>query len=154
MKDVNVLGRGEHISIGYSREMERTSLRYQYQTPHLFGTRLASRIYYTQLSDGSDVALSLERPFYALDAPWAAGVETQNLTLTNVIREGDEIINEYGHRIRFQEVYGGLSLRRKDDSTALRWLAGITFLHDRFREEPETIVQKGNPRQPAQGGAV
>lgn len=139
IKDGNFLGRGEHISIGYSREMERTSLRYQYQTPHLFGTRLASRIYYTQLSDGSDVALSLERPFYALDAPWAAGVETQNLTLTNVIREGDEIINEYGHRIRFQEVYGGLSLRRKDDSTTLRWLAGITFLHDRFREEPETV---------------
>lgn len=138
IKDGNFLGRGEHISIGYSREMERTSLRYQYQTPHLFGTRLASRIYYTQLSDGSDVALSLERPFYALDAPWAAGVETQNLTLTNVIREGDEIINEYGHRIRFQEVYGGLSLRRGDQNTTLRWLTGVTFQQDRFQEQLET----------------
>ena len=139
IKDGNFLGRGEHISIGYSREMERTSLRYQYQTPHLFGTRLASRIYYTQLSDGSDLALKLERPFYALDAPWAAGVETQNLTLTNVIREGDDIINEYGHRIRFQEVYGGLSLRRSDDHTTLRWLTGITFQQDRFQEQLETV---------------
>lgn len=139
IKDGNFLGRGEHISIGYSNDMERTSLRYQYQTPHLFGTRLASRIYYTQLSDGSDVALKLERPFYALDAPWAAGVETQSLTHTNVIRESDDIINEYGHRIRFQEVYGGLSLRRRDDDTTLRWLAGITFQQDRFEEQLDTV---------------
>lgn len=139
LKDGNFLGRGEHISIGYSSEMERNSLRYQYQTPHLFGTRLESRIYYTQLSDGRDLALKLERPFYALDAPWAAGVETQNLTLTNVIREGDDIINEYGHRIRFQEVYGGLSLRRDDDDTTLRWLVGVTFQQDRFQEQLETV---------------
>jgi hypothetical protein len=139
IKDGNFLGRGEHISIGYSREVERTSLRYQYRTSHLFNTRVEALIYYTQLSDGRDVAVKLEHPFYALDTPWAAGVETQNLTLTNIIREGDQVISEYGHRIRFQEVYGGLSLRRGDDSTTLRWLAGLTFEQDRFQEHPETV---------------
>ncbi|MDQ2078461.1 hypothetical protein [Marinimicrobium sp. ABcell2] len=139
IKDSNFLGTGEHISIGYSRDVERTSVRYQYQTPHLFRTRVAARIYYTQLSDGRDLAMKVEHPFYALDTPWAAGVETQNLTLTNVIREGDEIISEYGHRIRFQEVYGGLSLLRGEDNTTLRWLAGLTFHQDRFQEQPETV---------------
>ncbi len=133
IKDGNFLGTGDAISIGYSRDIERTSAYYEYQTPHLFQTRLAARIYYAEKSDGEDRALKLEQPFYSLSTPWAAGVETQNLSEVNVIREGGEDINEYRHRISFQEVYGGLAAIANEEVT-LRLLAGLTQQEDSFFE--------------------
>lgn len=133
IKDGNFLGTGDAISIGYSRDIERTSVNYEYRTPHLFQTRLAARIYYAEKSDGEDRALKLEQPFYALNTPWAAGIETQNLSEVNVIREGGEDINEYRHRISFQEVYGGLAAISNEEVT-LRLLAGLTRQEDSFFE--------------------
>lgn len=138
IKDGNFLGTGDAISIGYSRDIERTSVSYEYRTPHLFQTRLAARVYYAQKSDGEDRALKLEQPFYSLNTPWAAGVETQHLSEINVIREGGEHINEYRHRIRFQEIYGGFAAISNDEIT-LRLLTGLTRQEDRFFENEYTF---------------
>lgn len=140
IKDGNFLGTGDAISIGYSRDVERTSVNYEYRTPHLFQTRLAARIYYAQKSDGEDRALKLEQPFYALNTPWAAGIETQQLSEVNSIREGGEDINEYRHRISFQEAYGGLAAIANEEVT-LRLLAGLTRQEDRFFENEYTFQE-------------
>lgn len=139
LKDGNFLGSGDAISIGYAQDLERSSISYEYETDHFMQTRLSTRLYYAQKSDGEDKAFRVERPFYALQVPWAAGVATEDVSELSIIREGGDDINEFRHRNRDSEAYFGLA-GRADSELTRRWLVGISREEDVFSATEETVL--------------
>lgn len=71
--EVNFLGLGKQIILGHQEDPQRTTDEIAYADPQLFGTRWTLQANYQKLSDGKGRLLRLERPYYALDAPWSAG---------------------------------------------------------------------------------
>ncbi len=72
--EVNFLGYGKEILVSHEKDYERTTDELAYTDPQLFGSRWTLRTNYKKLSDGKARLLALERPFYALEARWSAGV--------------------------------------------------------------------------------
>lgn len=143
LKDGNFLGTGDAVSINYAQELERNSLSYEYSTQHFMQSRWATRVYFAQKSDGEDKAFSLERPFYALNVPWAGGGLVEDISEVRTIRQGGEDINEFRHRNRDSELYFGLAARADEEFTR-RWLVGVTREEDAFT--PTDLTVQGVPQ--------
>ncbi len=150
LKDGNFLGTGDAITLRYSQDVERSSIGYEYKTDHFMQTRLATRLYYAQKSDGEDKAFSLERPFFSLQTPWAAGGVIEDVSEVRTIREGGEDINEFRHRTRDGEVYVGLAARA-DDQFTRRWRVGLTREQDEFSSSDETVLGVPEDREGSYG---
>jgi len=131
LKDGNFLGTGDSVSINYAQDLERNSLSYEYKTDHFMQSRWATRVFFAQKSDGEDKAFSLERPFYALEVPWATGGMIEDISEVRVIRHGGDDINEFRHRNRDSELYFGLASRADEEFTR-RWLTGVAREEDVF----------------------
>jgi hypothetical protein len=125
-EDSNFLGLGKQVSLARSNDVDRTSWRLAYLDPHFLGSWWTLSSAYSSMSDGTEQALSLSRPFYALDSRWSANVGASN---------EDSSISRYslGKRIeRFNmaekqlEFGGGISSGLHDGWT-LRYLGGFRY---------------------------
>jgi len=74
VEEVNLLGRGKTLLLGYEDTRERSIARITYRDLRLFGTRWRFTAGYAELSDGHRKFLTFGRPFYSLETPWAAGL--------------------------------------------------------------------------------
>ena len=141
-EDTNFLGLGKQISLARSNDVDRTAWRLAYTDPHLLGSWWNFTTAYSSMSDGSEQALALTRPFYALDARWSA-----NLGLS----DEDSAVSRYslGKRIeRFDmhekqfSVGGGVSTGLRDGWT-IRYLGGFRYDARTFtarENEPEVDI--------------
>ncbi|HEY0686777.1 MAG TPA: hypothetical protein VGD45_30835 [Steroidobacter sp.] len=125
-EDTNFLGLGKQISLARTGDVDRTAWQLAYVDPHLFGSWWTLSTAYSSMSDGSEQALALSRPFYALDSHWSANLGAS---------DEDSAISRYslGKRIeRFDmherqfDVGGGLSSGLHDGWT-VRYLAGFRY---------------------------
>jgi hypothetical protein len=73
--EVNFLGLGKTLMVGYEKNPERTIGEIEYQDPALFGSRWQLFAGYQKLSDGYYKKLKVEMPFYELKTPWSFGAE-------------------------------------------------------------------------------
>lgn len=73
LKEKNLLGLGSSLSIATKSTPDRREQSVNFSDDHLLGTRLRTDILLANNSDGRRRSYHLERPFYALDARWAAG---------------------------------------------------------------------------------
>ncbi len=74
-KEVNLLGFGKTLTLGYEKNPERNIGQIEYIDPSLFGSRWQLYLDYQKLSDGFLKELRIELPFYQLKTPWAMGVK-------------------------------------------------------------------------------
>ncbi|HEX7553564.1 MAG TPA: BamA/TamA family outer membrane protein, partial [Geothrix sp.] len=70
----NFLGMGKSVAWDYSKDHERSTWGLSYGDPQLLGTRWTLQTHAQYTSDGFVRSLQLERPFYALDTTWSAGM--------------------------------------------------------------------------------
>lgn len=124
--DTNFLGLGKQVGMERSSDVDRTAWRLTYVDPHLFGSWWTLSTAYSSMSDGTEKALGLSRPFYALDSRWSANVGASDV---------DSAISRYslGKRIeRFEmgerqfEFGGGISEGLHDGWTT-RYLGGFRY---------------------------
>jgi hypothetical protein len=125
-QDTNFLGLGKQVAMERSSDVDRTAWRLTYVDPHLFGSWWTLSTAYSSMSDGTEKALGLSRPFYALDSRWSANVGASDI---------DSAISRYslGKRIeRFEmgerlfEIGGGISSGLHDGWTT-RYLGGFRY---------------------------
>ncbi len=74
----NFLGTGKRVSYDWSKNHERSTWGFAYGDPQLFGTRWNLAAHTQYLSDGFVRSLQVERPFFALDTPWSAGLASSH----------------------------------------------------------------------------
>ena len=84
LSDVNVLGTGKAISFEYFDDRDRSGTFVNYEDPNLFGTRWTGELIAADNDDGERYGLSVVRPFYALDTPYALGFSADHF-----VREED-----------------------------------------------------------------
>lgn len=70
----NFLGMGKSVAWDFSKDHERSSWGLAYGDPQLFGSRWTLQAHTQYTTDGYVRSLQLQRPFYALDTSWSAGM--------------------------------------------------------------------------------
>lgn len=130
-EDTNFLGWGKQISVDRSSNVDRDSWRFAYKDPHLFGSwwRLAAA--HADMSDGSENAVSLARPFYSLDSHWSFSVAAADTTSTQSQYSLGEVVNQFGMQQQDFQVGGGISAGLNEGWTK-RYLAGVRHLSREF----------------------
>ena len=108
-EELNFLGMGTQLGIGYSSDVDRDSKEVFYRDRHLGSSwwDLAGR--YSDNSDGRLAQFSLEHPFYALDTRWASGVALVDDQRTDSRYDLGEITDQYQVHEKLSSIYWGWS---------------------------------------------
>jgi outer membrane protein assembly factor BamA len=135
-EDTNFLGFGKHLTFARSANVDRSAWEFGYVDPNLFGSWWRMSADYAALSDGDSKVLSLERPFYALDTRWSAGLSAMDQT-SDVSRYSLGHVTQRLQMLeRKFEIGGGFSEGLHDGWTS-RYLAGVRYDARDFQTLPD-----------------
>lgn len=126
IEEQNLLGLGARLAATYEQNVDRETRTLEYEDANLNADhwRLAAQV--ADNSDGNGQALTVERPFYALDSRWATGVSLRNETRVDSVYDLGQIVESFHTHEREATAYGGWSAGLHD-RWATRWTGGITF---------------------------
>ena len=131
----NLFGTG--TAIGYSgvSDADRTGTEAVISKNHLFGNWEKIEYKHAQYNDGKRDQFNLEKPFYALDTRWAAGIKADVNKRVDAEYNSGVIVGQYQHQSMAQELYGGLS-KGLVDGWARRYSAGVQYQKDDYALDP------------------
>ncbi len=129
LKEYNLLGTGTSISLGRSKNVDRSGTELQFSNSRVFGTWTAVDFSHTTNSDGKRNAASVIRPFYALDSRWAAGVSASTDDRVDALYKAGIIDSQYRHRQGQGEVFAGWSSGLVD-GWVQRYSIGLSYQSD------------------------
>lgn len=136
IEELNVLGTGTSISASHRSGVDRGSNAIEYKDAHVAGSWVALDANYSSNTDGSARALSVERPFYSLNTPWAFGTKGMDDDRIEALYDRGQAIDQFRDRERSMTVYGGWS-RGLIDGWTRRWTVGATYEQERFGTAPD-----------------
>jgi hypothetical protein len=138
IEEMNLLGTGRELSLGYSMDHDRSAAALHYRDPHLGDSwwRLAAG--YADSTDGGSWQLDLERPFYALTATRAGGLSMLDDARVEQHYDRGDAVDEYRARRRLATGYAGRSAGLSE-GWSRRWTAGFTADESRFEPSMETV---------------
>lgn len=135
LKEYNLLGTGVGLSLGHSRNVDRSGNEFSLVNTRAFGSWTSIGLSHASNSDGRRDAVSVVRPFYALDARWAAGVTAVRDDRLDSIYRAGEMTAQYRHRETRAEIFGGGSAGLVD-GWAQRYSLGLALQRDEYALEP------------------
>lgn len=145
LREYNIFGTGTSIGIGRSKDVDRTSTEFQFSNPRAFGTWASVGYEHASNSDGARDAFAVVRPFYELDARWAAGLSaSKDKRIESVYNAGD-VVSQYRLHERKAEVFGGWS-RGLRDGWVQRYSLGVSLQDDAYLPEPGLVAPASLPR--------
>lgn len=136
LRDTNALGTGVLVGVERSYDADRTTTQYQVTQPRAFGGWTTVDFSFAQLSDGESRALSVVRPFYALDTRWAAGFSGGNDSRIDSLYSNGIKVAQFRHRQDNAEAFGGWS-EGLVDGWAQRYSLGVTYRKNTYGIEPD-----------------
>jgi outer membrane protein assembly factor BamA len=151
LKDANLFGTGILLGMSYSSDVDRSGTTFELADNHLFGTRGALAYSYANYDDGNSESFSLQRPFYALDARWAAGLSASESDLLISQYNTGNIIADYRQRRSTGSVSGGWSAGLIE-RWAWRYSAGLLYQDDDYEIEPGKTAPQRLPSDLALAG--
>ena len=134
LKEYNLLGTGTSLSYGRSNTVDRSSNTFQFSADRILGTWTSLDLSTSRNSDGRRDAVSLVRPFYALDSRWAAGMTASRDDRIDPIYDAGNVASEFRHRQRQAEAFAGWSTGRVD-GWVQRYSVGTSLIDDRYSLE-------------------
>jgi outer membrane protein assembly factor BamA len=135
IEESNLFGFGKQLSLDYGSNVDRTTTILDYRDPQLFGSRWTLATQLGNNSDGRKNGLALERPFYALDTRWSAGLRLLDERRIEPVYDLGNNIDQYRLNQRGATVYYGFSAGLKD-AWASRWTGGLTYDDNQFEPAP------------------
>ena len=108
-EESNLLGLGKEVGLSYSNDVDRSSTKLSYLDPHLLGTWNRLNVAYASNSDGELRQFELARPFYSLDAPWAAGTVFKDWKRIDSRYDLGKVVDKFTHSETDLELSGGWS---------------------------------------------
>lgn len=126
IEETNLFGRGQMVRVKYIDDVDRTSMRFEFEDTNLGRSWWSMYFRIADNSDGDTKLLSLVRPFHELDARWTAGGRLlDDDRRTAFYRLGDEAA-EYRHERDYATTFGGWSAGLQN-GWARRWTAGVVY---------------------------
>src|SRR5215475_3244447 len=95
LEEINLLGLGTSMKVSHTSSVDRTSNGLQLSDDHFSGTWISFYGNWVQSSDGHLHELSVQRPFYSLNTPWATGVYGLNDIQTDSLWDRGQIIDQF-----------------------------------------------------------
>ncbi len=138
IEELNLFGYGKQLGVNYKSNVDRTTTVFDYQDPQLFGSRWTLAAQVGNNSDGRKNFLSVERPFYALDSRWTAGVRMLDDLRVDSVYDLGVVSNQYQTKQRGATVYGGLS-NGLEEGVVTRWTAGMAYDERKFSPPSNAI---------------
>jgi outer membrane protein assembly factor BamA len=135
VKEENILGTGILIGLSYTSDVDRSGLTFEVADTNILGTHGAVAYSYAKNDDGNSQAFSLQRPFYALDARWAAGFTASELDGLQALYNAGESVAEYRLRRQFAEAFAGWSPGLVGGWTQ-RYSLGLLYDENDYELEP------------------
>ncbi|HZX24655.1 MAG TPA: hypothetical protein VFF18_14060 [Woeseiaceae bacterium] len=141
VEDQNFLGTGATIALEFESDVDRDSRRITYSDRQLGRNWISADLSYSDNTDGSTQALSVWRPFYALDTRWAGGFTGFSDDREESLYElGDEVV-DYRHEEQLLHAWYGWSPGLRGGWTR-RWRAGVIY-DDNVFGPPDDLVRAG-----------
>ena len=139
LEELNLLGRGKQLSVGYHQDVDRSSYELKWVDPNVAGSRWTSSVELTDSSDGNGQILDLERPFFSLDSRWSTGITFYHVdSIESVYRLG-EAVTEYRRNAQVADLRYGWSAGLRN-GWARRWFAGLRHQEAKFSESPDGAI--------------
>ena len=131
IRETNLLGTGVELAVRTKHDIDRDSTEFVYKDRNLRGSRIESRLVYSDNDDGSEKLASLLLPFYALDTrrSWQVNFEEIDRTDSQYFR-GDEVTEVHRESKDYLVRYGWS--RGLVDGVAGRWVLGYRFEEEIF----------------------
>ena len=107
--EYNLFGTGTSLGFKRRNDVDRSSTELEYANNRAFGTWTSVAASHASNSDGKRSAVSVVRPFYALDARWTAGFRVSSNDRIDPLYQAGEIVSEYRATQSKAEVFGGWS---------------------------------------------
>jgi len=136
IQETNLLGLGKELTVLQQSDVDRSSLLFDYTDPQILGTRLRGEIAYADNSDGETRLFSLERPFFALDTRWSAGVRWFDGSAAVSRYELGEVRDRFLRSDEQVEGWFGWSRGRDGDSIS-RLRVGVRLDDSAFGADPD-----------------
>jgi outer membrane protein assembly factor BamA len=135
LEELNFLGRGLHLGLGYKSDADRDSKTLTFRDPQLGSSWWDLLAEYSSNSDGKLADFSLIRPFYSLDSRWAAGFELKDDLRIDSRYDLGEKIDQYETHARQASIHWGVS-DGLVNGWARRYSVGVTYDDHEFRDAP------------------
>ncbi len=126
LEELNVFGLGTQLGVGYKSSVDRDSKTIFYRDKQLGSSWWDLSARYSDNSDGRLASLALERPFYALNVRWAAGVMLGDDRRIDSRYDLGQIVDQFETQQRQATIYAGFSSGLRAGRT-LRWRVGASF---------------------------
>jgi outer membrane protein assembly factor BamA len=135
IKEENLLGTGVSVGLSYTSNVDRRGTTFDLADRNLFGSRASVGYSYADYNDGNAQSFSLQQPFYALDARWAAGMSASESNGIESLYNAGNAVSGYRHLRNAAEAFGGWSAGLVDGWTR-RYSAGLLYESDVYLLEP------------------
>lgn len=144
LEETNLLGRGQAIRVLRDEDDDRREMIAEFFDRNLGHSRVSLLARHSDNSDGDASLLSIVRPFYALDARWAAGVNAWTDDRRDTLYQFGDAAAEYRRERNYANLFGGWSrgLRR---GFARRWTVGVVFDESAFSAAPDPTLRSFVP---------
>lgn len=73
LDEANLFGRGKRLRVAHESNRERSTRAVSYTDPQVLASRWVASLGYSAFSDGASRLALLERPYYAVETPYAVG---------------------------------------------------------------------------------
>jgi outer membrane protein assembly factor BamA len=105
----NLFGTGSTLGFKRSNDVDRSSTELAYANNRAFGSWASVAASHASNSDGERSAVSVVRPFYAIDSRWTAGFRALSDDRIEPLYQAGEIASKYRVTQSQAEVFGGWS---------------------------------------------
>ena len=139
IEDSNLLGRGQMLRLVRDKDVDRTENTIEFADNHLGRSWVSTFLRYSDNSDGDSALISVVRPFYALDARWAAGGSIFGDDRRSTIYAFGEEAAEYRHARDYMSAFGGWS-KGVQNGWVRRFTAGLIYDDNVFSPVPDPTL--------------
>ncbi len=134
----NFLGTGLSVGLSSSSNADRKGTEFEVSHRHLLGNWTEIGYKKGSYDDGSSQAFAVARPFYALDARWAAGISSSTEDSRISSYNAGVLADQYQRKQQKTDLYGGWS-RGLVDGWTKRYYLGVKLQDDSFSLAPAFI---------------
>jgi hypothetical protein len=139
LEELNFLGTGTQLGIGFVSGVDRDSKFIQYRDRQLGSSWWDLSTAYSDNSDGRLGEFSLEHPFYALGSRWAGGVSLRDDQRTDSRYDLGEVVDQFATNEKLSTIYWGAS-NGLVDGWSRRLSIGLTYEDHAFDAAPGASV--------------
>ena len=126
LSEQNLLGLGVSLRVAYVDNVDRSSTSFEYFDKNLGDSWVSAFFKYSDSSDGGTTRFDLLRPFYAMDARWAAGAsffdDEREVSFYDLGNEAAQ----YQSQTELHSAFWGWSAGLID-GWARRWTTGVVY---------------------------